>query len=779
VVDLADLLRLVGDDAGVAAFDRRPADVYHLLEERSPGERIGAFRTAFRARPPPPGCAFRAVPLRSRPRTGARARYDVNARLLFGILLVLSLVACDPAGDDDSGGAGGSGGTGAVSRCGDGAIDGGEACDDGAANDDTVPDACRTDCTAPRCGDGVIDRGEACDDGAANDDAAPGACRTDCAPARCGDGVIDAGEACDDGAANDDAVPGACRTRCALPWCGDGVLDPDEACDDGAANSDTAPDACRTACVPAGCGDGVIDAGEPCDDGAGNGTAPDACRPGCVAPTCGDGIVDAGEGCDEGAENDDARADACRTSCAPAGCGDGVLDAGEACDDGAGNSDTAANSCRTSCTPAGCGDGVRDAGEVCDDGAGNSDTAADACRTTCTPAGCGDGVRDAGEGCDTGPLRNDTEPGACRLACVAPACGDGIVDPAEACDDGAANSDTAPGACRTTCRAAGCGDGVLDAGEECDDGNFASGDDCTPACTFALDSWAWQKGGVLFENPPNVTGGPNCGTCDGAPALVNVNGTLHLFFARLPATGGYSRKLHHATSTDGVAFSTPVQVTGLSGSSQVDPTVVWDGSLFRLWYLEGSKISHATSPDGATWTMVQSDVLPKGPTGAFDQALVRYPTVLPDDAGGWTLWYTGATPASVYSIGRATSVNGTTWAKSGQVIARGTGSAFDNAAAGAPRVIPLASGGYLMWYSGYDLSRTNPGPWRIGAASSADGIVWDKLGVSIPLSTVGTDSRSTREPAVAPFDGGWLMIYVGLGDDGFWRLHRATSSHAP
>lgn len=54
-----------------------------------------------------------------------------------------------------------------VEDCGDGVIIGGEECDDGAANSDTLPDACRTDCTAARCGDGVIDddatRSETCD----------------------------------------------------------------------------------------------------------------------------------------------------------------------------------------------------------------------------------------------------------------------------------------------------------------------------------------------------------------------------------------------------------------------------------------------------------------------------------------------------------------------------------------------------------------------------------------------------------------------------------------
>lgn len=51
----------------------------------------------------------------------------------------------------------------AVSSCGNGALDAGEACDDGALNSDTAADACRSDCQPARCGDGVVDAAETCD----------------------------------------------------------------------------------------------------------------------------------------------------------------------------------------------------------------------------------------------------------------------------------------------------------------------------------------------------------------------------------------------------------------------------------------------------------------------------------------------------------------------------------------------------------------------------------------------------------------------------------------
>lgn len=167
--------------------------------------------------------------------------------------------------------------------CGNGALNQAEECDDGEDNDDTKPDACRTDCKSAHCGDGVLDMGEACDEGAANSDERAGACRTTCKVASCGDGTIDDGEECDRGAANSDTDFNACRTSCKEPTCGDGVTDQGERCDEGAHNSDSEPDACRTTCQPARCGDAVIDDGEACDDGPDNdGATPGACSTFCA-----------------------------------------------------------------------------------------------------------------------------------------------------------------------------------------------------------------------------------------------------------------------------------------------------------------------------------------------------------------------------------------------------------------------------------------------------------------------------------------------------------------
>jgi cysteine-rich repeat protein len=120
--------------------------------------------------------------------------------------------------------------------CGDGAVDSAEECDDGNAG---ACDGCSPTCTVEpgyACGDGVRSAacGEECDAGAANSDSLPDACRGDCTLSRCGDGVTDAGEACDDG--NQQSCDGCtfdCRREAELADAnGNGIADICDACRD-------------------------------------------------------------------------------------------------------------------------------------------------------------------------------------------------------------------------------------------------------------------------------------------------------------------------------------------------------------------------------------------------------------------------------------------------------------------------------------------------------------------------------------------------------------------
>jgi fibro-slime domain-containing protein len=194
--------------------------------------------------------------------------------------------------------------------CGDGNVDPSEQCDSGAKNQASPygRNLCATTCKwAPYCGDHAVNtaNGEKCDDGDANSNTVPGACKVDCSGYNnplptCGNAKLDAGEDCDDGSKNG-AAGDACDARCRFK-CGNGIKDTGEECDDGV--NDGTYGTCKHDCTNADyCGDGTKNGPEQCDLGAANSATaygPGKCTNACkIAPYCGDHRVnDASEACD-------------------------------------------------------------------------------------------------------------------------------------------------------------------------------------------------------------------------------------------------------------------------------------------------------------------------------------------------------------------------------------------------------------------------------------------------------------------------------------------------
>ena len=273
------------------------------------------------------------------------------------------------------------------------------------------------------------------------------------------------------------------------------------------------------------------------------------------------------------------------------------------------------------------------------------------------------------------------------------------------------------------------------------------------------DGWRWNRQGALFEDAEPLMYGEG----DLAPSLVAVPGGLHLVFARQRAL---DRDLWVSTSSDGEQWTAPVAATGLTPGGSGYPGLLYDEGRFRLWHGSGD-LYYSESSDGVAYES-RGQIMLTGGNSDFDSYSALYPN--PERLeGGLALFYTGFDGAT-YAIGAATSVDdGETWEKEHDIMERGP-DGFDNAAVAQP--VYLYHGRQnLLWYGGYDTSLTDPGPWRVGFIdhNSADRTV------AIPLSESGHDAWSTRDPAVVPWGDGWLMIYAGMGDDGIYRLLRATS----
>jgi hypothetical protein len=289
------------------------------------------------------------------------------------------------------------------------------------------------------------------------------------------------------------------------------------------------------------------------------------------------------------------------------------------------------------------------------------------------------------------------------------------------------------------------------------------------ACRAPDGDWGWTKLGPLSGLPEASQPG------DGAlsPTVLDVDGVLHVWYAE--KTGSSYTLLHTTSTDDGATFAMPAVVTGLGADHMAAyPSVTRENGHYDMLFGSGT-FQRATSDDGVAFTLSPAPLLRASfDSSRFDALSILYPSRV-TDGDSTTLFFSGFDGHHV-RIGRALEQADGSFVVDPPrpVVDLGAPTDFDNSAAAQPHV-ERAFGRWWMWYGGYDVSHTNPGPYRIGTATSDDGVVWEKHGVALDLSSQGTDAWSTRDPALVPRVGRWLMIYVGLGDDGRYRLHRATS----
>jgi hypothetical protein len=130
------------------------------------------------------------------------------------------------------------------------------------------------------------------------------------------------------------------------------------------------------------------------------------------------------------------------------------------------------------------------------------------------------------------------------------------------------------------------------------------------------------------------------------------------------------------------------------------------------------------------------------------------------DGTKYRIWYTGH-DGSRYRIGYAYSSDGTTWFKSAAnpVFKLGSLGSWDDFHVYGPSII-YDGITYSMWYSGHDGSN-----WRIGYATSSDGITWTKDG-SNPLLDIGPpgswEEVGIHSPNVLSSGGSYHMWYRGF-----------------
>ncbi|UCE73608.1 MAG: hypothetical protein JSV56_11365, partial [Methanomassiliicoccales archaeon] len=286
------------------------------------------------------------------------------------------------------------------------------------------------------------------------------------------------------------------------------------------------------------------------------------------------------------------------------------------------------------------------------------------------------------------------------------------------------------------------------------------------------NTWIEYPGNPLSSSLP-MTG----------PSVLFDGSIYHMWYHNYP----YGKNICYANSSDGVTWN---EYSGnpLFGSNNViAPFVMFKDGEYKMWYTKqiGSTdfIHYATSPDGVTWTQyLGNPVLSLGNSGEWDDTYLDHPTVLFDE-GEYKMWYVGTKAYFGYGIGYANSTDGINWHKydnpattnppyqySDPVFTTGPSGTWDYNALAEPMVIKEGDT-YLMWYVGtHDQSI-----WRIGFASSGDGINWIKSADN-PIFDVKAGtwySKYVTSPSILKIDNTLKMWYNGW-DGSAYRIGLAT-----
>jgi hypothetical protein len=181
-------------------------------------------------------------------------------------------------------------------------------------------------------------------------------------------------------------------------------------------------------------------------------------------------------------------------------------------------------------------------------------------------------------------------------------------------------------------------------------------------------------------------------------------------------------------------------------------------------------IGLATSRDGVHWTRVNDGHPVLGisadqtiSAGRFDAGQVMGPEVL-HDGQRWLMWYTGMgldrheSGFGYYRIGAATSFDGIDWTR-----IDGNSPIFDVGSVGSSDSVQVATPSVLRDADGYRMWYAAWSPefnHTISSARSSDGIRWTKDDGGRPVN--GLNPSIAFGPAVCRIGGEYLMMYMAL-----------------
>jgi len=255
--------------------------------------------------------------------------------------------------------------------------------------------------------------------------------------------------------------------------------------------------------------------------------------------------------------------------------------------------------------------------------------------------------------------------------------------------------------------------------------------------------------------------------------------------------GGSVRLASQPSSWERQSTSEPALPRGGPGAwdeqNVAEAAVLHDGTQFMMWYSgQESTTNHwqiglATSTNGLDWNKyVANPVLTVGAPGSWDDSEVSFSSIM-YDGENYRSWYSGYSDAQQErNIGYAFSTNGINWTKHPTpVLSAGAEGEWDGQLVGNPTVL-YDGAHYHLWYAGW---LAPEGHWRIGHATSTNGLDWTKDAanpVLVPGSEGDWDDYHVTAPSVL-YDGEIFHLWYAGWDgpdysgDSYGRIGYALS----
>ena len=222
-------------------------------------------------------------------------------------------------------------------------------------------------------------------------------------------------------------------------------------------------------------------------------------------------------------------------------------------------------------------------------------------------------------------------------------------------------------------------------------------------------------------------------------------------------------------------------------SHTLNPHILFENNTLKLWFTGNAKvggrwsIGYASSPNGITnWTFEPNFIL--GPSGSWEYD-INFPFVINDNSL-YKMWYnTGQinwlSGPDRFRIGYATASNTTSWIKNSHVLFGGDINSWD--AGGSDRGFSVIKKDNIfhLWYTATNKNNLATNPyWRIGYATSSDGINWTKHPTNPVIQKTETwEYNNMMYPNVLYEGGKFKMWYCTAPMDNCTRYVYAESTN--